>query len=438
MACVILLAALSLLSACAAPKKLAEEPQGSASILDKEGGPKARALDGASTPESDRVKDAGIKGGDAVQKQCAAFAQRLTYKDVALTQSLHKESHVILAPKASGGSFVAWLDTGSSVHVTTLNQNDERAKEDFITTGPVLRAATVREDNIALYTMSRADRNSTSNSGWLIELGPDGTENFKQLLTIKDQSSPVVISRAWDSGAILWTGTQYAVYVAIHSKDGHEGDMLQYVNTQGQAVKQIWSWGCSHSGEQKLAVGAREVLAAICDGDAYPKGVAGSLVTAAGSKISNKVVFNAEPASNGRGGFAGVELGEVIAVGDSFFHVFSSKEGRPGGRHDIALLQIDNRGKAANKIWLTNTEDDEIKPHLAKYGSHFLVAWELQKKLVFSVIDSSGAVVEGPIAADALIRSRDDFATFADGDVGWAAAVGATTLRIYRLQNCTP
>src|SRR5262249_34470410 len=39
---------------------------------------------------------------------------------------------------------------------------------------------------------------------------------------------------------------KYGAYYHVHSKTGHEGDTLKYVDLTGAATT-TWAWGCSHS-----------------------------------------------------------------------------------------------------------------------------------------------------------------------------------------------
>jgi hypothetical protein len=62
--------------------------------------------------------------------------------------------------------------------------------------------------------------------------------------------------------------------------------------------------------------------------------------------------------------------------------------------------------------------------HLAAYGDGLLAGWDADDTITLAVLDTAGAILEGPVAVTAQIGGQDDFATFVSGDAGWAGAWG--------------
>lgn len=115
------------------------------------------------------------------------------------------------------------------------------------------------------------------------------------------------------------------------------------------------------------------------------------------------------------------------------------------GRKDgTDMLRLVQQGTAVTVTfrdpvrWLTHTPSiKELAPHLARYGSDLLAAWQGDGRVMFTVVDANGAVVKGPEALPVELGAKDDLANLANGDAGWAfAGEGDATLRVARIAVC--
>jgi hypothetical protein len=115
---------------------------------------------------------------------------------------------------------------------------------------------------------------------------------------------------------------------------------------------------------------------------------------------------------------------------------FTSPTGRASS--DVGFLKISNTGTPSGKVFLTDTASvQESWAHLAKYGDRLLAGWLSGSQVMIASIDTTGAIVEAPVATMAQIGGQDDFATWANGDAGWAAAWSdSMLLRVVRVARC--
>ena len=85
------------------------------------------------------------------------------------------------------------------------------------------------------------------------------------------------------------------------------------------------------------------------------------------------------------------------------------------------------------------TSGGEVYPRYipAAYGDGLLAGWGEGTALTLAALDTNGAIVEGPVSISARAGGLDDFATYPNGDAGWAFAEdGATTLQVARVTRC--
>ena len=96
-----------------------------------------------------------------------------------------------------------------------------------------------------------------------------------------------------------------------------------------------------------------------------------------------------------------------------------------------------NDGSPSGRVYLTDTAGvDEYYSHLAAYGDGLLAGWGTDTELTIATLDMSGSIIEGPVAISAQLGGLDDFATYPNGDVGWAFSEGDSTLQVARVAAC--
>jgi hypothetical protein len=332
---------------------------------------------------------------------------------------------MVISPLSDGSSKVAW-NTGDTVHVTTLDDQDKKQGADLTFAGSDIAGFAAHDDGGALLLV----RGEVMD---LVRFDNSGTEVFTKTFTnnqAKDQAGSTWIDWWSSAGRLAWSGTQYAAYFG-HTKfwstdiGKHQGDMLMYVDGTGAQSGYGWDWGCSHSLDVRIAWNGTG-FAPVCLSDCYPS--KGIWYNHRGGLVSD------EPSGNCSGG-SNARLGGLAGAPDGFYVTFTSPEGRASA--DVAFSRIGNDGTIGPKVYLTDTPSiQESAAKLARYGGDFLAAWMAGQNYIAAVVDTSGTITDGPsaLAAGSFVE-YDDFINFANGDVGWAWGEG-TALKIARLRHC--
>ena len=164
-----------------------------------------------------------------------------------------------------------------------------------------------------------------------------------------------------DSRLAYGNGT-YGAYFAVHGDsgwpEGHEGDQLSYVDSDGIATGG-WMWGCSHSMAELIDY--HPTLAKwlpVCSSDCYDS--KGILLN------DNQVVY----ACDGNcGGLVSAQLGQVAQAEDSWKLVFSALDRPSYDSKGIGLATINGDFSSA-RVWLTDSNGQyERDPVSACLGS---------------------------------------------------------------------
>ncbi len=232
------------------------------------------------------------------------------------------------------------------------------------------------------------------------------------------------------TGRLVRNPNGYSAYSALHRRwpdlIGHQGDQLREVRDDG-TVSAEWTWGCSHSGDQRLFRSAAG-LAPICQSDCYP--VKGILFN------HNGPIISSEPTGNCAGVYGG-ELGGIAAADGGFWFDYASKEGRPN--EDVALVQLSASGTVLSRRWITQTAADESRPQLANFDGALAAGWLAGGERWVQRFDATGAAVGSAetLTASAPFPTDSDWVSQSNGDVVWAFAQGGA-LQVARLRACVP
>jgi hypothetical protein len=330
---------------------------------------------------------------------------------------------VMLAVAPNGSAKVAWSD-GSDVHLTPLTAAGERAGDDWLTSGSEARGLVAHDDGAAVLV-----RDGDQMAFRLF----DSAGSEQASLTLVGDNSHSSDGDRWiddwpHNGRLAWSGTQYAAYFGQTGNHGsagdHQGDHYAFISPTGTREDGGWDWGCSHSLDERLAHNGG-TFAPVCTSDTYP---------GAGIWFANRVEISNEPSITNVGG--GTKLGGLVPTSDGFYLYFASPEG--GSSYDVVFVHVDNDGETSGRVLLSETpEVDERFAHLAAYGDGLLAGWGEETDLTLAVVDTSGNVVEGPVAISAQAGGLDDFASYPNGDAGFAyAGDGASSLEVTRVARC--
>jgi hypothetical protein len=251
---------------------------------------------------------------------------------------------------------------------------------------------------------------------------------------------------------------KYGAYYHVHSNTGHEGDTLKWVDAQTGEESTQWAWGCSHSMSNLLRYneGLNKFMPA-CVTDCYP-GTSGNFSTGSigGIYVNHRSGHVVDVDAGCNGSVAG-ELGGAAITPTGWTMVFNAHQApaTPGQssydrstmNQDIGWASINSDYSSNDVVWLTDTpEFDESDASIARWqpdeNEQYLVGWLQGQTYLLSRVDSTGAILEGPvdITSKAQWGRRDDpFRQHANKDIVWSwfDSRGSTTLRLARMRAGT-
>ena len=335
-------------------------------------------------------------------------------------------------PISGGRTLVGWTDSSGNGHVSIIS-NSGSIDETFNYAGRSVRGMVAHDDDkfaILLW-------DSGSKIMWLSKRNLDGSEVW----TTNINGSLTSFNPGIGDSRLAFGNALYAAYFAVHGDSGwpqgHEGDQLTYVNSNGVIQSGGWEWGCSHSMAELISYHPTlNIFVPVCSSDCYAS--KGILLN------DNQVVY----ACDGNcGGLVSAQLGQITLSNNSWKLVFSALN-RPGyvGK-GIGLATIDGSFQSSY-VWLTNTTGEyERDPVIMRLGSNlqtdrYLVGWRTSNDDVYwlGVINGSGNFLAGPeevSSAGIAWGDRDDsFRGHADGSVTWVEGnPGSTMLYLYRFNG---
>jgi hypothetical protein len=321
---------------------------------------------------------------------------------------------------------MAW-HASDGVHVTPLNSDDTRAAADLVVPGSNVLGFAAGPGEFGLLVPRPPD------TLVLVRIGDTGTSLGETTLIAGGDHA--VQGVEWfgefaQTGRLVRIASGYAAYSALHRRwpdgIGHQGDQLRRVLDDG-TVQVAWTWGCSHSGDQRL-LDAPAGLAPVCLSDCYPQKAI--MFNHTGSVISNEPLGNC-------GGVYGGELGGLAAGDGGFWFDYASREGRAS--NDVALVQLGPNGQVLARQWIAQTAADESRPRLASFDQALLAGWVVGGQRLVQRVGLDGQPVASPeaLTADAPFDAESDWVAHPNGDVVWAYGA-AGQLKVARMRACVP
>jgi len=336
-----------------------------------------------------------------------------------------KEPLPIYLDSMSDGSWkVAWSD-GTNVYVTTPTGST------ITYPGSSVRGFVAHDDGTVAFLVKQGTLDF-----FLVKMNTAGNEVFKATIDNRAKDFSLGGGRL-QYGAGIDGVQKYAAYYKVH-EGGHEGDAYQYITADGASVTAGWSWGCSHSMEERLVYNPTiKRFGPFCLSDAYPSH---------GYHYEHRTkspVFTTTAAENG---YVAGGLGGVVATSTGWLVTFTCpQDGGPMTTNtDVGLIHLAHESGVflSTPKWLTNTPNIwEMGAHLAKFSQQtdrYLVGWieklsnnyfdRSNDKYMIAVINSAGDFLQAPedISSKAIFHERADFITFPNGDVGWVASWSGT------------
>jgi hypothetical protein len=252
----------------------------------------------------------------------------------------------------------------------------------------------------------------------------------------------------------------YGAYYHVHSKSGHEGDTLKYLDLTGAETTK-WDWGCSHSMSNVLRFNATESkFLPACVSDCYP-GTKGSdfKTTSIGGLYTNNKNKVIDMNAGCNGSVAG-ELGSAAPAATGWKTVFNGHQNpatlgqssydKKTMNQDIGFAAIASNLTSGPVVWLTTTSSiNEADSSIERWQpsgetvEQYVVGWaEPGTPYAYKLarVSPTGAFLEGPVDVSSKVRwgRRDDpFRVHRNGDVVWSwfAAAGDTTMHIARIRS---
>ena len=383
---------------------------------------------------------------------------------------------VAISPVAGGGSRVAWMGEGSSVHVTTLNENDEIVQntlafpahdfQDIYATqdGGVLlltRDATgggilncgdennlcnVPDDAIPCFNMVMV---KFDDHGEIWEAPLTGADDVPPYSTAPDGPATTLIWWYAHHGRIASNGDTFAAYFgsAISISTGsciniHQGDRMRIVSKAGEIQEGGFGWGCSPSGyEQLIWNSVAHAYVSVCKSENATSGIAAFAPDMA-------VIWNVDPWYG--------NLGELVLASDGGYWLALSdrKPGQPersSGLAEVRLLRFTSDEVSVQQTIPVAANINARAPHLAELGGDALL-------LLYETSEAPGELSDVP-NTQTLVELRDAkdgspigepltvpnfksnryhaLRAFPDGSAAIAVkGDGDTTIKILRVLSC--
>jgi hypothetical protein len=157
-----------------------------------------------------------------------------------------------------------------------------------------------------------------------VGVNEDGTQQFEtQLIGFKPEweYQAKFDPMAFGSSRLHFADSKYASYYAHQqqfsenpdSAEVHQGDMLVFLDTDGNKLTGGWNWGTSHSLDERIDHDG-EAFVTVSLGDAYPKGITFQRV----DKISKKTIMQLDA---NMGGWANGDLGGLVILDEGYVWV---------------------------------------------------------------------------------------------------------------------
>ncbi len=416
-----------------------------------------------------------------------------------------------ISPLPGGGSRIAYLGSGDGmVHVATLDANDALVAGSAFALPAYDFQDLYADARGGVLLVSRSALGSTANNNCgdithlcgLVANYPtaaacfdlymvrfDGTsETWATKLTDTTATVPAYGTDAntggnvifiWSeyahNGRIAFDGTNYGAYfgaaitVPGQSCVGqstmttgvniHQGDRMKVVGPTGTVQTGGFSFGCSHSGYERILWDSRSgKYVTVCKNDLADGTASGRLALAPNFNAAASVIAPLDLSYS--------DFGSVLAAGGGGYWAISSdiragQTANMNGLADTHLFHFTTPTATADKnLTLVSDAENDRAPHLAAYGAGQMVAaWEestalgdlaqndKNRKMFVQILDSttgaapagSDATTAGPLNVAVLGSRYQDFRAFPDGSVAYPAPGSTNTkLKILRILSCSP
>lgn len=287
--------------------------------------------------------------------------------------NLEKLYPIITSTTSSSQFVIGWQDKNAKIHLNTYKYNLNPINKEIVIPSQRLRDIYIDNNGKISIVHFHSSRMHVTN------FDNNAQQQWNTTFNIREKSIPMHM------GKITKYNNNYAVYFGIQGMGGHQGDALQFLDPQTGNILQnklSWTWGCSHSIDERLKVYQNTIIP-ICLSDYYPSALAHRINPRYGSKVIVPEVRHYNGIGSGNiGGMIIYKNHAVIAMSSSYLR--SSR--------DAALIafSLNSPYKSKGRLWLTDTPANEIKVKIANYGSKILLMWtttQNPKMFIMKIID---------------------------------------------------
>ena len=407
-------------------------------------------------PATDRADGGRVTKADvdAASPSCKSLASRVhvSYPMLPAPAVPSDEYHpMLLAPRQDGTSFLGYKEAGASrLRVLKLDHDAQVVSEDFQIQGEEAHALLAHDVGGALVYM-REDPDIYSaeychgpdtpdlpicGSMELVRFDASGKVEMAATLTDKINVASADASFIYwfqHTARLVWAENTYGVYYRsarnnpMSSSPLVSTDSLRFIDADGNRLQRGWTFGCFYSWSVRLAYNG--FWAAACHGDISPNAHR-AVVYEGDTRRDFTFLDGVAPVDRALGGLVPADFG---------FWLSYLERGDNG--LNLHLAQLNSTPSFASDRILQEAQyidsDYVFRTYLAAYGSNMLAGWKSNEQLMIAVVDiNTGALLEGPVAANAPIDNFVEFVAYPDGDVGWAHSTSSGEVSVTRVQAC--
>ncbi|UXY30707.1 hypothetical protein [Streptomyces sp. HUAS TT20] len=387
----------------------------------------------------------------AVTSTSVSLAAKYPYLSAGYN-NVREWNRTATAVAPNGTLRVAW-PASDGVHVTPLTPAGKRSGADTVVKGAKEVGGLVAHDNGFALLTRVSDSNKWKETAAAIVRYTNGAKTWSTKLTgtASHDTAPTL------DGRLTWNGTKYGAYLVVHGAggfaDGHYGDKLSYVSSEGAKLGGGWSWGCSHNEGIALHAEKSGAFTSVCFDD-WRSGLFVS--TGIGAPDVAPVVQREQCWAGYCGGTFPSRTGDLVKSATGRYATAFASRGAASAKknpadssgrgwtvtprtstHQVAIAFLKNRNSGPGKaVYLSNTKGTEhVDVHLAPYGKDkLLLSWESLKNAKCAagtctgtftgthlrLVDWNGRFV----GADKVVSARitGDLAVSKDGSLTWAYA----------------
>jgi len=369
------------------------------------------------------------------------------------------------SPFPDGALAIGW-NAETDMHITLVDKNLKRERDDIILAGHVIQGMTALPDNSVLALVvpvtEKINSNNYSNPAYLIKYSKDGKQLFKTHLlggngfrNVDDEGlERMMIPPCHPIG---YHNGKIAVFMQIEKQWGpgrgiHEGDRYMVLDPDGTIDRSVdWSWSSSHSWCHQMTRTASGEIITIQTGDHYPFGIQ-FINRSRAKQYRYPIIWPDEDQRTDsvlRANNSVVGAGQVFGaagVGGNVFVLIGTTEKLPNNesKQDLLLVGASPEGNVLFRNWVYRNSARSINGFgIVPFEDGALIAFNEHPVypdrspgdtyLAFANREGSISRVE-KIPYKSIVYYLSQLFSFPDGSAGWTYSPDPGTLEIFRVR----